>query len=128
MERYDYYKAVKEDVLEYIREEINFTDYETVQELEQELNEKLWIADSVTGNASGSYFFNAWKAEEALCHNLELLGEALESFGCDGDYLMKYGVEAADVTIRCYVLPTAISEAIEEIESDFDEAWAIPMF
>ena len=64
---------------------------------------KKMVADSVTGNASGSYTFHAWQAEENICHNFDLLSEAIEEFGgkCD---VLKDGAEACDVTIRCYLL------------------------
>lgn len=78
------------------------------------------VFDSVTGNASGSYTFNTWTAEEYLCHNWELLGEALTEFGCDMSYLEK-GAEACDVTIRCYLLGQAISEVLDEIETEEEE-------
>ena len=118
---YNYYEAVKEDVLQYIRDEINFEDFDSLEELEEHLNDTLWTVDSVTGNGSGSYTFNSYQAEENICHNLDLLAEALEEFGggCD---ILKDGAEAADVTIRCYLLGQAITEALEEIEDDFDEA------
>lgn len=74
------------------------------------------VFDSVTGNAS----FNTWTAEEYLCHNWELLGEALTEFGCDMSYLEK-GAEACDVTIRCYLLGQAISEVLDEIETEEEE-------
>lgn len=118
---YNYREAVKEDILTYINEEIDFSDFETLEDLEQYLNEELWTCDSVTGNASGSYYCNAWKAEEALCHNLDLLAEALEEFGGSLD-ILKDGAEVADVTIRCYLLNEAIAEALEEIEEDFNKA------
>ena len=47
---YNYLKAMKEDVLEYINNEINLSDYEDLDELEQFLNDELWTVDSVTGN------------------------------------------------------------------------------
>lgn len=72
-------------------------------------------------NGSGSYTFNRYQAEEYICHNLDLLAEALEEFGGGADVL-KDGAEAADVTIRCYLLGQAIAEALEEIEDDFEEA------
>lgn len=122
MDRYDYYKAVKADVLDYIKENVDLSEYETLDELEDELNDELWTADSVTGNASGSYTFDAWEAEENVCHNLDLLGEALAEFGCDPDYLSNNGAEAADVTIRCYLLGSAIAEALQDIADDFDAA------
>lgn len=118
---YNYHEAVKEDVLQYIRDEIDFSEYETLEDLEEYLNDHLWTVDSVTGNASGSYTFNAWQAEENICHNLDLLAEALEEFGGSLDVL-KDGAEAADVTIRCYLLGQSIAEALEELEDEFNEA------
>ena len=115
MDRYDYHEAVKEDVLSYIRDNVDFAEYETLDELADALNEELWTADSVTGNASGSYTFSTWEAEENLCHNLDLLGEALAEFGCGPEYLAEHGPEAADVTIRCYLLGSAIAEALQDI-------------
>lgn len=118
---YDYREAVKEDVLEYIRNEINLEDFDTLEELEEHLNETLWTEDSVTGNASGSYTFSTYEAEENICHNLDLLGEALDEFGGSCD-ILKDGAEAADVTIRCYLLGESIAAALEEIEDDWEEA------
>lgn len=110
MEDYNYYEAVKEDIRNAL-EETEERDYDR-------LYEQLWIDDSVTGNGSGSYYCNSWKAEEAICHNLDLLGEALEMFCCGPGYLMENGAEAADVTIRCYVLSECLSEVLEELEEE----------
>ena len=121
-DRYDYREAVKEDILQYINDEISFEDFDTLEELEEKLNEELWTADSVTGNESGSYTCNSYEAEENICHNLDLLGEALEAFESGADYLINNGAEAADVTIRCYLLGECITAALEEIEDDFNEA------
>lgn len=121
MENYDYREAVREDVLTYIRDEVNLEEWRGNPEgLEEWLNDHLWTEDSVTGNASGSYYCNAWKAEEALCHNWDLLAEALDEFGGDTDILRK-GAEALDVTIRCYLLWQAIAEALEELEEELEE-------
>lgn len=51
MTKYNYLEAVKEDVKNYIDSEINFTDFDSLEELEEKLNDDLWIEDSVTGNA-----------------------------------------------------------------------------
>ena len=119
---YDYREAVKNDVIEYIRENIDFSEFDTLDELEEKLNDDLWTVDSVTGNGSGSYTFNSYQAEENICHNLDLLGEALTEFGSGADYLMKNGAEACDVTIRCYLLGECIAAALEELEDEFEEA------
>lgn len=123
MERYDYLEAVKADVRAYIDAEIDpdafsgaAEDQEDFrEELEEKLNDTLWIADSVTGNASGSYYCNRWAAEEALCHNWDLLAEALEEFGGDFGEAVKCGAEYCDVTIRCYLLWQAISAVLDEM-------------
>lgn len=113
METYNYLQAVTEDVKQYIQD----NGINTKETSAEELEETLWTEDSVTGNASGSYTFNTWKAEEYLCHNMDLLAEALEEFGYEsiGEYLEK-GAEACDVTIRCYLLPQAIAAAYESAE------------
>ena len=123
MEQYNYFEAIKADVRAYIEEEINMDDFsgpaedreDLRQELEEKLNDDLWIADSVTGNASGSYYCNAWKAEEALCHNWDLLAEALEVFGGDFGEAVKRGCEYCDVTIRCYLLGQAIAAVLDDM-------------
>ena len=120
MERYNYEEAVKEDVRNYIEEEgINVKEYDR-EELEEKLNEDLWVEDSVTGNGSGSYTFDRYTAEEYICHNLDLLGEAIEEFGDCSDVLQK-GAEACDVTIRCYLLGGAISDVLDEMYEEEDE-------
>lgn len=120
MEKYDYLEAVKEDVLNYINENNIVVTSENRDEVEQDLNDTLFTCDSVTGNASGSYTFNTWTAEEYLCHNWDLLGEALTEFGCNMSYLER-GAEECDVTIRCYLLGQAISEVLDEVETEEEE-------
>lgn len=120
MTEYNYLYAMTKDVISYIEENIDLGEYDTLEELEEHLNGILWTEDSVTGNASGSYTFSTRKAEEYLCHNLDLLTDALQEFGCGLDYLLEKGAEAADVTIRCYLLGQAVSEALEEIKPHFE--------
>ena len=122
MTNYNYLENIKADVKEYIDNEINLKDFSDREELEEKLNEDLWTCDSVTGNASGSYYCNSWKAEEALAHNWDLLAEAMEEFGCEVDLLEK-GAEWADVTIRCYLLGQAIGEVLDEMEEELEEAF-----
>lgn len=118
MERYDYIEAMKNDIREYLADHYTGEELaealEDVAEFESTLYDDLWIVDSVTGNASGSYFCNAWRAEEAICHNLDLLGEAMREFCCDVDALSK-GAEWCDATIRCYLLGQAVAAVLEEL-------------
>nr|DAV94189.1 MAG TPA: hypothetical protein [Caudoviricetes sp.] len=121
MEKYDYLSAVESDVREYIENNVNFHDYSDLDEMKGDLNEKLFVDDSVTGNASGSYTFNAWKAEEYLCHNLDLLAEANEEFGGSSDILSD-GAEMCDVTIRCYLLGQAIENVAPDMWQDWEDS------
>lgn len=120
MRKYDYYEEVKSDVINYINEnEISLTDFEDLEDMEESLNGTLWVVDSVTGNASGSYTFNRIQAREYVIENLDLLSEACDDFGIPaetvGNKLMSEEWEWMDVTIRCYVLGAAISDALEEL-------------
>ena len=114
---YDYREAMFDDIKEYISENIELSDYDSKEALEEYLNDTLWTCDSVTGNASGSYWFNTYKAEEAICHNWDILAEACEEFCCEGDILNK-GAEWADVTIRCYLLGEVIGAVLDELYDD----------
>lgn len=116
---YNYLEAMTEDIKNYIED--HYTPEEITIKLEDreawenKLNDDLWIDDGVTGNASGSYTFNTYQAEEYIAHNLDLLSEALKEFGCNVNVLEK-GAEWCDVTIRCYLLYQAISAALDEME------------
>lgn len=122
MNAYNYREAVKNDVLDYVRENYDFVTElrEDRDGFEEKLRDDLWTVDSVTGNGSGSYTFNAWQAEEYICHNIDLSGEACEELGSSTDVL-KDGAEACDVTIRCYLLAGAISEALDALEEELPE-------
>ena len=114
MRTYDYPYEMKGDIEDYIRVNITVSNFADREELENYLNEVLWVEDSVTGNASGSYYCNAYAAQEALVGNLDLLAEAVEEFCCDIKTLF-LNPEACDVTIRCYLLSQVISEVLDEL-------------
>lgn len=120
-EKYDYEESMISDIIDWLHEQqldetikkgdFDDDDYETIYD-------QLWTEDSVTGNASGSYWFSTWRAEEAICHNLDLYIEACEEMGMTAtfhDYLSR-GAEYIDVTIRCYLLGRCLDSAIERIE------------
>lgn len=121
MTHYNYLESVKSDVHAYILTEIDLNEWKgNADGLEEHLNDVLWVHDSVTGNASGSYTFNTYKAEENLAHNWDILEEALDEWGYDENPIKK-GAEWCDVTIRCYLLSAAIAEVLEEFEEELEE-------
>ena len=123
MEKYDYRQAVRDDILDYIKEHDIPVTNKNREEVQGFLYDTLFVEDSVTGNASGSYTFNTWKAEEYLCHNLDLLAEAIDEFGADaGTYKdCIESAETADVTIRCYLLTECLSSVLDELEVEEED-------
>ena len=120
MDSYDYEQAVKDDVRAWIDENINFDDWDDEEYLREHVYNECWCADGVTGNASGSYWCNAWKAENALCHNMDLLADAAEEFGGDLGEWVERGAEYCDVSIRCYLLGSAVDDVINELQDKID--------
>ena len=118
---YNYREAVKEDIIEYIKEDMEFKkmnlmDY--LEEYEDTLHDSMWAQDTITGNASGSYTFSTWQAAEYLTHNWDILEEALTEFDCTDINVIEKGEEWADVTIRCYLLGECLADAIEELKGE----------
>lgn len=122
--KYNYCEAIRNDVLNYIKE--NYTIQEQIENLEdrdeweEKLNDGLWVEDSVTGNASGSYTFNRCQAREYVIEWLDVLKDALEDFGTPSETIVNNFLneewEYFDVTIRCYLLGGAINKALDELE------------
>ena len=126
MNNYDYREAVKEDVKDYLKENLDADEliYMT-DDTRESLYDDMFIADSVTGNASGSYTFNTAQAKEYVFDNTDLLKEACEEFGQMGILGEKFCEdewEWMDVTIRCYLLSECLEEAIEELKEEVEEA------
>ena len=68
--KYDYLENMKEDIREYLKEN-------DIEEISEDLFDTLWVEDSVTGNTSGSYYCNSYKAQQALQGNEDLVEEKL---------------------------------------------------
>lgn len=117
MEKYDYYDAVKEDVLKAIEEddELLPREDEDEEDYEERLTDALW-ASEVTGNGSYAYYYSDDEdAITAVMTNLDLCREAYQEFGIDEDAVaFMANICSADVTIRCYILPSVIHDIIEE--------------
>ena len=120
--RNTYLEEIKEAVKNHIENEIDFLDFDSLDELGEKLHDDLWADDEATGNGSGSYFFNSYKAQKRVLESIELLAEASREFGEEVVNLLDEEWEKWDVTIRCYLLSEAISEVMDEIEEEFNEA------
>ena len=117
MEKYDYYEAVKDDVLKAIEEddELLPREDEDAADYEERLADALW-ASEVTGNGSYAYYYSDEEdAIAAVMWNLDLCREAYQNFGVDEDAVaFMSNIRSADVTIRCYILSSIIHDIIEE--------------
>ena len=111
MEKYNYLENVKKDVRKFIDEYKNYLP-DNREEIEEQLNDMLQNDDTITGNETGSYFRDTDRAAEAIAFNWDLLAEALEDFGYEN---IKNGANCCDVLIRCYLLPQAIAEVLDEM-------------
>lgn len=128
-----YFDQVFVDAMDVISE-YSFESKER-DDLFEEMEEKLWVDDSVTGNGSGSYTFNREEAKKNVLANSEEVVEALEELGYleeaynfqmylslddeDREYLeMEEGMkewEWIDVVTRCYFLPMAIDKILDNM-------------
>lgn len=114
-----YFDEVKNDIETYIEDndinlsEVNFDD----------LQDDLWMTDSVTGNASGSYTFNRWKAEENVKDNLDEVVEILNDFGYEAEFLGNCIIdgdwEKLDVIARCWYVSVALAEVYMDNDIDY---------
>ena len=121
---YNYYEAVKEDLMNAIADDADYIDINVLtdrDELDTYCNEEYFVDDRVTGNASGSYTFNTELAKEYVMDNLDLYEEAVCELSSDpyheaGKVELDNEWEAADVTIRCYILSSVVSDLMEEYD------------
>ena len=125
----DYRTEVREAIESYMADHadyINFADFDTLEDLEEWMNDELWIADDVTGNASGSYYCNSYKAKEAVFGDIDTVREALIEFCCGqseeiADAFLNERWEWLDVTARCFVLGECIADFIRDSEEDLEK-------
>lgn len=118
MKTYSYPENVKNDIKDYINDELDTGTFGLLvqghEETIEDLRDDLFNEDSVTGNASGSYTMNTLKAEENLVGNWDLLEEAINEFDLHVNPIKK-GAEWCDSLIRCYLVDWCFTEAIKEI-------------
>ena len=76
---YDYHENIKDDCVTAIKEYLGYHDVKGMSKetLKEKFRDAFWVDDSVTGNASGSYTFSSYEAEQNIAGNWDLLGEAM---------------------------------------------------
>ena len=119
--KYNYWDEMKVDIKNYLSENNIKVLKNERSDLEDKLYNELFLADGVTGNGSGSYTFNSYKAKEYIMDNVELLKEDSNEFCLDrediADRFLREDFEYFDVTIRCYLLSQVLNEVLDEVEA-----------
>lgn len=108
----DYQNEVKSDAMEAIKENIGYCD------TWEDMYDSLFVDDSVTGNGSGSYYCNSYKAAEAVS-GIIFDSDAVDEFkalGYDG-IPTEEGAETCDVIARCICLGLVSGELEEYYDS-----------
>ena len=115
----DYYTEVLDDIKEYIDDQgqwyiDNNKDFE-------DLYDDLWTEDSVTGNGSGSYYFNTAKAKEAISEYIwtDSFKDMCDECGLRDGWVFNDGPEAIDVSIRCWMLGDVRGDAQDYFNEKF---------
>ena len=67
MQNYDYKEALVSDIKDFWEDSDAWQEIEDRDELEETMNDELWAEDSITGNGSGSYFFNREEVPTTNC-------------------------------------------------------------
>lgn len=119
---YNYREAVTADIIDYIRSDVTTADFDNREDFTEWLYDDLWTADNVTGNASGSYTFNAYKAKEYIFSDPDTVAEALREFCVEAEVIAEHFLntdwEYFDVTARCYVLSECIESALDFLDNE----------
>lgn len=117
MARYEYRKHMKEDIKEYITNELPQGSLTGDLEKDSEkLYELLCDCDDVTGNGCGSYTLSRAEAKSNIeAGNVDLMIDAMENYGISPADVQD-DWERMDVLIRCYLLDEVIATVVIELE------------
>ena len=124
MEKYDYRRAITDDIKDWIVNETDIIENgytSNNEEIYDWIYDEVFDNDSITGN--GAYYYNTEeKCSEYLSGNFDLLYDAIHAFCVDDEinilinhYEDKSLARYFDCTIRCYLLMDCIYTAMQEL-------------
>ena len=125
MEKYDYRRAITDDIKDWIVNETDIIEEGIKENRDDDLYnwiyEEVFDEDSVTGN--GPYYYGTEDfCSECLSGNFDILYEAAHEFAIDDEinilikhYEDKDLARYFDCTIRCYLLIECVYAAVEEL-------------
>ena len=121
MEKYDYRRAMIEDIKEYIVKNLNKVELDPLYEddnIEDILYDILITEETVTGNGPNYYDIEE-RCYDYLKGNLNLYFEAAYEFddypNADSKWTSSNPAQHMDCVIRCYLLDECLNEALSEL-------------
>ena len=125
MEKYDYRRAITDDIKDWIMTETDFSETGIKDGEDDDLydwiEEQIWSDSTVTGN-DGYYYGTEEFCSECLSGNFSLLYDAANEYASgDGiEILIKHYEDKSlaryfDCIIRCYLLMDCIYAAVDEL-------------
>ena len=117
---YDYETSVRDAIASYLSN-IRAGEYDAPTDRD-DLYDTLFTEDSVTGNASGSYWCNASKAKECIMGDAnaeDYIREVISEFSLESNEIATHFMdwEYWDVCIRIYLLGQVLDDVLD------DKAW-----
>ena len=122
---YNYKEQIRADVKEWIednKEQIEGLDRHDAYEV---VYDSCWVADSVTGNVSGSYTFSRWEARQNFFNDEDsdeyidqMIEDGFTTRESVGRAVQESQWELLDVSIRCWLLCDAVSDVLDECYDD----------
>jgi len=122
---YSYKETVKTDVREWMddhKEDMEGLDRHDVFEL---VYDSCWVADEVTGNASGSYTFSRYEARKNFFEDedsdefiSQMIEDGFSTAEEVGKAISESNWEWIDVSIRCWMLCDCLTEILDEMFGD----------
>ena len=121
MNKYDYKRAITDDIKDWIVNETDILEEGFTDDLYDWIYDEVFSNDEITGN--GCYYYNTEeKCSEYLSGNFDLLYPAMDEFGIDAEvrtlikcYEDKTLARYFDCMIRCYLLMDCIYAAVKEL-------------
>lgn len=125
MEKYDYRRAITDDIKDWIINETDIIEEGIKEDRDEDLYnwiyEEVFDEDSITGN--GPYYYGTEDfCSECLSGNFDILYEAAHEFAIDDEvnilikhYEDKDLARYFDCTIRCYLVMECVYAAVEEL-------------